>query len=521
MAHVLWPWLSAARGRTATRAAVRKAFATACTCTVPQRAAFTSRNNGAGGCGGRLWPLAPTTVNHHTVRLLHRGRASSANTLQQRCVVAVSGGVDSAVAALRLVEQGHDVRGVFMRNWEELDEDAGTCSGAQDQRDAEEVCRHLGIPFETVDFVADYWNDVFTPFLELLALGYTPNPDVLCNSAIKFGALWDAVRGRREEPKSSTGLLLATGHYCQRGRDADTHCATLQRAHDDNKDQTYFLAGLPTATLEHVVFPLGDLDKGEVRRIAHAHGLSRAAERRESMGICFIGKRRRFGDFVHEYLEPAPGPLLDVRGHHAGGGGTRPRTTRGGGVAAATVTTHCTGTVLSAVLAEHPGHFGYTVGQGARVQSQAEKLFVVGKDVTNNAVWVAPADSPWLHSDRFMVTNLSWTVPVTPESMARRRLQVRTRHRQPLALCAVSAWLDGTGGSWAYTSGPPAGVVGYVPGLARTSWETALSTSTPAVVVQLVATLRGITPGQHAVFYDADTQACLGGGTIVAVDHTR
>ena len=225
-------------------------------------------------------------------------------------IVGMSGGVDSSVAALLLKEQGYDVSGLFMKNW---DEDDGTeyCTARQDLEDASRVCDCLGIELHTASFAAEYWDNVFAEFLREYAAGRTPNPDVLCNREIKFKQFKDYAR-------ALGASAIATGHYA-RIASSNGGCLLL-KGKDRNKDQSYFLQALKPGQLENVLFPVGELDKPAVRRLAASHGLHNH-RKKDSTGICFIGERR-FRDFLSTWVAPDPGPIVDAFGRllgaHAG-----------------------------------------------------------------------------------------------------------------------------------------------------------------------------------------------------------
>ena len=218
-------------------------------------------------------------------------------------VVGMSGGVDSSVAAYLLKQQGFDVVGIFMKNWEENDED-GVCTATADYADVRSVCETIGIPYYTVNFAKEYRDRVFSYFLDEYKKGRTPNPDVLCNCEIKFKAFLDFAL--------STGAgLLATGHYCRLSKEIE-----LLRGLDRGKDQTYFLAGLKREQLERVVFPIGDLQKTDVRRIAKEQGFTNALKK-DSTGVCFIGERN-FKQFLMQYLPAQRGDIVDEKGRKIG-----------------------------------------------------------------------------------------------------------------------------------------------------------------------------------------------------------
>jgi tRNA-specific 2-thiouridylase len=281
-----------------------------------------------------------------------------------RVVIGMSGGVDSSVAALLLKEQGYDVVGLFMRNWDSLvnndiegnpNLDNNICPQEQDYNDALEVCKELDIPLHRIDFIKEYWDNVFTYFLEELKKGRTPNPDLMCNKYIKFDAFI-------KEAKKLGADYIATGHY------ANTKDGHLYRAKDLNKDQSYFLAQLTSKQLENVLFPLGDIEKPEVRRLAEENNIA-TAKKKDSTGICFIGERN-YQKFVQNYLKKNPGKIIDVD--------------------------------TKEVIGEHEGLMNYTIGQRKQVGigGYKEKHFVVGKNVEKNELYVAFGEDPeTLYSD--------------------------------------------------------------------------------------------------------------------------
>ncbi len=340
---------------------------------------------------------------------------------ERRIVVGMSGGVDSSVAAWLLKQQGYEVIGLFMKNWEDDDDDE-YCSSRQDWLDAASVADRIGIDIEAVNFAAEYRERVFAEFLREYSAGRTPNPDVLCNAEIKFKAFLDhalALGAHR----------IATGHYA-RIRTADgSH--RLLRAVDGTKDQSYFLHRLTQAQLARTLFPLGELRKTEVRELARRIGLANAAKR-DSTGICFIGERP-FRAFLTRYLPTRPGPIRAPDGR---------------------------------VLGEHVGLSFYTLGQrkgigvGGRQDGSGQPWFVARKDLSDNTLWVVQGhDHPWLLTDRLVATSAAW-VAAAPE--AGRHLSAKTRYRQADAACTV---LDAVNGrielgfeepQWAVTPGQSA-----------------------------------------------------------------
>ncbi|MBQ3651356.1 MAG: tRNA 2-thiouridine(34) synthase MnmA [Clostridia bacterium] len=303
-------------------------------------------------------------------------------------VVGMSGGVDSAVAALLLREQGYTVTGVFMRNWEEPD---GACPAEQDYEDVRQVSEALDIPYYTVNFTEEYRERVFSYFLSEYAAGRTPNPDVLCNSEIKFKAFLDfALR--------SGAQALATGHYAQLRFDEEG--AHLLKGADRSKDQSYFLAGLTQEQLKKAMFPIGGLQKKDVRELARQHGLP-VAEKKDSTGICFIGERN-FKRFLMNYLPACPGDMVDEHGKRIG---------------------------------RHDGLMYYTLGQrrglgiGGRSDGSGESWFVIGKDLKRNLLIVQQGEHEELYSRSLTVDKLNWiTRRELPASFT---CAAKFRYRQP------------------------------------------------------------------------------------------
>ncbi|KNZ32831.1 MAG: tRNA 2-thiouridylase [Methylibium sp. NZG] len=366
----------------------------------------------------------------------------------QRVVVGLSGGVDSAVSAHLLKQQGHEVVGIFMKNWED-DDDSEHCLSNEDFVDAAAVADVLGIEIEHVNFAADYKDRVFAEFLREYQAGRTPNPDVLCNAEIKFKAFLDhAMRLGAQK--------IATGHYARVRETGGSF--QLLKGLDPLKDQSYFLHRLNQAQLAKTLFPVGELPKTEVRRIAADIGLPNATKR-DSTGICFIGERP-FREFLNRYLQHTPGPIEDDRGRTIG---------------------------------EHVGLSFYTLGQrkgigigGLKPQGTARGAarggadhapwFVARKQMaTNTLVVVQGHGHPWLQSSRLSADDASW---VSGHAPAPGRLGAKTRYRQADA----SGDLD----------------VG----------------SSAAFALRFDAPQWAVTPGQSAVLYDGEV--CLGGGVIAA-----
>jgi len=374
---------------------------------------------------------------------------------KQRIVVGLSGGVDSAVTAHLLKQQGHEVVGIFMKNWED-DDDSEFCSSNIDFIDAAAVADVLGIEIEHVNFAGDYKDRVFAEFLREYQAGRTPNPDILCNAEIKFKAFLDhAMRLGAEK--------IATGHYARVRQNGATGLHELLKGLDPAKDQSYFLHRLNQAQLAKTLFPIGELTKTEVRRIANDIGLPNA-KKKDSTGICFIGERP-FREFLNRYIANTPGPIRTDNGR---------------------------------VLGEHVGLSFYTLGQrqglgiggvkargaelkasqarGQRGVGEHEPWFVARKDLGSNTLWVVQGhDHPWLLSTELCAQDCGWVAGVAP-SLG--QLAAKTRYRQADASCTLRA-------------------------ATAESCELVFSEAQWAV-----------TPGQSAVLYDGDV--CLGGGVIAA-----
>ncbi|GGM30919.1 tRNA-specific 2-thiouridylase MnmA [Paraliobacillus quinghaiensis] len=302
-----------------------------------------------------------------------------------RVVVGMSGGVDSSVTALLLKEQGYDVVGIFMKNWDDTDE-SGFCTATEDYDDVIRVCNQLDIPYYAVNFEKQYWDKVFTYFLDEYKAGRTPNPDVMCNKEIKFKAFLD-------HALSLGADYVATGHYAQIRKTGDR--TEMLRGVDRNKDQTYFLNQLSEDILEKVMFPLGHLPKKEVRRIAQEHDLA-TATKKDSTGICFIGERN-FKEFLSEYLPAQPGRMQTMEGEDKG---------------------------------QHEGLMYYTIGQrqGLGIGGPGGPWFVVGKDLNKNILYVeAGYDNEYLYSDSLIATDINWINETPSESFT---CTAKFRYRQ-------------------------------------------------------------------------------------------
>jgi tRNA-uridine 2-sulfurtransferase len=371
---------------------------------------------------------------------------------KQRIVVGLSGGVDSAVSAYLLKQAGHEVVGLFMKNWEDDDrsadapaDDPGYCTSNIDFVDAAAVADVLGIEIEHVNFAAEYKDRVFAEFLREYSAGRTPNPDVLCNAEIKFKAFLDhALRLGAEH--------IATGHYARVRRRGDRF--ELLKGLDPLKDQSYFLHRLNQAQLSRTLFPVGELPKTEVRRIAAEIGLPNA-KKKDSTGICFIGERP-FREFLNRYLSHTPGPIRDERGR---------------------------------TLGKHVGLSFYTLGQrqglgiggvkergSARGGAEHQPWFVARKDLERNVLQVVQGhDHPWLKSYALTADDLSWVAGSAP---APGRYAAKSRYRQADAACVLS-----------------------MPAMGQ-------------LRLDFDAAQWAVTPGQSAVLYDGEV--CLGGGVIAS-----
>ena len=369
-------------------------------------------------------------------------------TLAGTIIVGMSGGVDSAVAAMLLRDAGYAVQGLFMSNWE--DDDDAYCTTAADFQDARRVCETLGIVLHRASFAAQYRERVFELFLREYSAGRTPNPDVLCNREIKFGVCLDYMH-------RLGASWIATGHYARLRQSSAG--PQLLKAADTSKDQSYFLHGIDAAALARTVFPIGELRKTEVRRLAHAAGLP-VYDKPDSTGICFIGERP-FQEFLSRHLRTEPGAIENDRG---------------------------------AILGEHRGLALYTLGQrsglglGGRAGAAAAPWYVADKDTQRNVlIVVQDQDHPLLLSDAFDVEQMRWlNFDAGGEPL---ECVVKTRYRQNDLPCTV-------------------GLLASQPGSAALVWR-----------VNLAEPARAVTPGQYAVFYQGTR--CLGGGVIARRFNSR
>ena len=352
-----------------------------------------------------------------------------------KVIVGVSGGVDSSVAAYLLKKQGYEVEGLFMRNWDSLMnndilgnptlQNQNICPQEQDYNDAVAVCKKLDIPLHRIDFVKEYWDYVFTYFLDELKKGRTPNPDIMCNKYIKFDYFV-------KEAKRLGADYIATGHY------AKMEDGYLKRAKDSNKDQTYFLSQLSKDQLSNVLFPLGDIEKKEVRLLAKELDLI-TANKKDSTGICFIGERN-FKNFLKNYLPAMPGDVVDI--------------------------------ATDKKVGEHIGLMYYTIGQrkGLDIGGNKDKMFVVGKDLTKNILYVSFGDNEYLYSDSCLIDTVNFNCDLRPT-----KCSAKFRYRQDDIDVNLTYLDDGN-------------------------------------ILVKYDHVKAVTPGQACVLYKDDI--CLGGGII-------
>jgi tRNA-specific 2-thiouridylase len=314
-----------------------------------------------------------------------------------KVIVGMSGGVDSSVAALLLLEQGYQVEGLFMKNWEE-DDGTEYCTAKEDLADAQAVCDKLGITLHKANFAAEYWDNVFEHFLQEYKAGRTPNPDVLCNREIKFKAFLDYARQLGAD-------LIATGHYVR--KTTDNGQTLLLKGLDDNKDQSYFLCAIKDEQIEQTLFPVGALEKPQVRELAEKHDLL-THDKKDSTGICFIGERR-FKDFLETYLPGQAGDIEDTEGN---------------------------------ILGRHSGLMYHTLGQrqglgiGGIKNQQEAPWYVASKDLDRNVLVVVQGNEhPLLFSNQLTTSEISWINQPEPEFPL--RCQAKVRYRQQDQACTV------------------------------------------------------------------------------------
>lgn len=356
----------------------------------------------------------------------------------KKVVIGISGGVDSSVAAILLKQQGYDVIGLFMRNWDSsLNNDYlgnpnlnnNICPQEEDYNDALAVCEKIGIPLKRVDFVKEYWDYVFEYFLEELKNGRTPNPDIMCNKYIKFDMFI-------KEAKKLGADYIATGHY------AKIENGKLMRAKDNNKDQSYFLSQLSKEQLENVLFPIGDLEKPEVRKIASDYDLI-TATKKDSTGICFIGERN-FTKFLENYLPNIPGKVVDID--------------------------------TNEVIGDHIGLMYYTIGQrrGLNIGGTKERMFVVGKNLIDNILYISYGNTEYLISDECIIDTVNFN-----GDKSIKKCTAKFRYRQPDNDCEIEFINDNE------------------------------------MIVKYPQGVKSVTPGQACVLYNGEE--CLGGGIIKEV----
>jgi len=333
-----------------------------------------------------LLSYEPNLLEEYGVSLSHEDYQKNG---EKTVIVGMSGGVDSSVAALLLKLQGYKVVGIFMKNWDETGPD-GVCTAEEDYRDVIKVCEKLEIPYYSVNFVKEYWDGVFSEFLNDYRQGFTPNPDILCNREIKFKVFY-------ERAKLLGADYLATGHYCQ------VEDGQLKKAVDQNKDQTYFLYAVQKDVFKDVLFPIGHLPKPKVRELAARFDLV-TSTKKDSTGICFIGERN-FKEFLSQYIQSVKGKFVDLEGN---------------------------------VLGVHDGTCFYTLGQrkGMGIGGPGDAWFVVGKNLDKNEVVLAQGqDHGALYADGLKASELNWLKDVPQESF---RCKAKVRYRQPDEPCTVT-----------------------------------------------------------------------------------
>ena len=324
--------------------------------------------------------------------------STTAPTNKTKVIVGMSGGVDSSVSALLLMQQGYQVEGLFMKNWDE-DDGSEYCTAKADLADAQAVCDRLGIPLHSINFAAEYWDNVFEYFLAEYKAGRTPNPDILCNREIKFKVFLQYAQVLGAD-------LIATGHYVRRA-DRDGHTQLLKGL-DNNKDQSYFLYAVGEAAFAKTLFPVGELEKPQVRALAEEHNLV-THNKKDSTGICFIGERR-FKDFLEQYLPAQPGNIEDPDGK---------------------------------VIGQHSGLMYHTMGQrqglgiGGTKDGSEAPWYVAAKDLDRNVlIAVQGSDHPLLFHNTLTASQLNWINGEPAEQQF--KCHAKTRYRQPDQACTVT-----------------------------------------------------------------------------------
>ncbi|ENN74530.1 hypothetical protein YQE_08854, partial [Dendroctonus ponderosae] len=331
----------------------------------------------------------------------------------KRVVLGISGGVDSAVAALMLKRKGFDVQGVFMRNWDIADE-TGTCRADEDFKDANYVCNQLNIKLHHVNFVKEYWNEVFSNLVKDYETGLTPNPDILCNRHVKFKYFYNYAMDQLNADAIATGHYAKTsfGPYLDQFKTNES--VRLLMAEDPVKDQTFFLCQIEQEALRRTMFPLGGLAKWEVKQLAVENSLEKFAIKRESMGICFIGSRN-FQDFIKEYIPDKPGQFVDLD--------------------------------TAEIVGEHTGIHKWTLGQRSRLESLPEPFFICGKNVENNIIYVVQGTNhPSLYSTLCSTSDAHWIHSEPQELQNNKVLNCdfkfqHTQNRVKCKLCKLSTGL--------------------------------------------------------------------------------
>ncbi len=356
----------------------------------------------------------------------------------KKVVIGMSGGVDSSVAAIILQKQGYEVIGLFMRNWDSLADgeidgapttEQGICPQEVDYKDAKKVCEKLNIPLHRKDFIKEYWDYVFTYFLDELKKGRTPNPDIMCNKYIKFDMF-------KQEAEKLGADYIATGHY------ARIKDGKLLRGVDSNKDQTYFLCQVSKDQFKNVLFPIGDMNKSEVRKIAEEYDLV-TADKKDSTGICFIGERN-FRNFLKNYLPNQPGEIVNID--------------------------------TNEVVGKHVGLMNYTIGQrrGLNIGGTKDRMFVVGKDLDKNILYICTGNEDYLISDSCIINEINY---LGDEKITKCSAKFRYRSND---VEVELEWLDNN-----------------------------------EILVKYPQGFKSVTPGQACVLYNGEE--CLGGGIIKEV----
>ncbi|KAJ7761967.1 tRNA-specific 2-thiouridylase [Mycena maculata] len=364
----------------------------------------------------------------------------------------MSGGIDSSVSAKLLAAQDYDLSAVFMRNWDTRDEygnsDKG-CEWEKDWDDVQKVCKVYDIPCRMIDLSKEYWNRVFEPSLRQWEHGVTPNPDVWCNREIKFGALLENLPHKNGEKLP----WLATGHYAR--KDWSSSRPRLLRAMHRIKDQSYYLSSITESGLSRALFPIGGLTKPDVRKIAQEGGVPASVlERGESMGLCFIGEKKRtdFKEFIASYIAPRPGPVKMLS--------------------------------TGATVTEHSGLWSFTIGEKIRLRGMPQKMYVAQKDIPSNTIYVAPGSDPSLHCKSVQSRDFSWIWSDSPAGVLQgAQLSVQIRYRMSAVSCTV---------------------------------RTVSNHDETDIEIAFDEPLKGVALGQVAAIWDRDW--CLGCGIITAVD---